>query len=173
VIDVENEILKLPITITESLAQEKIEEKQTETEDQLKKEKKESKQPAEVVEQERQDSDRARYILRTVRPDEAFYFYEGLDKPTGEFAESLLDFRNKIMTLQLSSVIFHLKRKDLEAWIRETIGDATLAEKISEVETNALVKMELQAIIDTRIIELKELLQNQPVTQKVAYPTLS
>jgi hypothetical protein len=167
---------QLLTTITQSETQEKMEEKRIETEDKLREKKTGSKQPTEVDKQVGQASNRACHILRTLPRDKAFYFYEGVGKPTGEFAESLLDFRNKIMTLQLSSLIFHLKRKDLENWIKEIIGDSMLAERISEIEPNAFLKMKLQSIIDTRIMELKEMLPNQPVSREeyaVTYATVS
>lgn len=66
--------------------------------------------------------------------------------------------------------------KDLENWIKEIIGDPTLAERISKIGPNAFLKIKLQAMIDTRIMELKELLPNQPVSREehaVAHPTLS
>lgn len=165
------------VLITESGAQEKIEEKQTETEDKLSQEKTESKQPAEIVEQEGQESIRACYILRTVPRDKAFHFYEGLGKPTGEFAESLLDFGNKIMTLQSFSLVFHLKRKDIENWIKEIIGDSTLAERISNMDPNVFdLKWKLYAMIELRIIELKKMLPTRTVVHEehsVACATLS
>ena len=169
------ELMKLFATATRSTRQEQI-TSQTEIEGNLKEVTIDVQpQPSEVAEPEGQISDREGYILRALPRDKAFYFYEGLGKPTGEFAESLLDFRDKIMTLQLSSLIYHMERKDIENWIEEVVGDPTLAERISKITPHDDLKMELQAIIDTRIMELGEKLPNQPAPREnlVAYPTIS
>ncbi len=170
------ELMKLFATATRSTRQEQI-TSQTEIEGGLKEVTIEvQQQPAEVAEPQGQISDRGGHILRVLPRDKAFYFYEGLGKPTGEFAESLLDFRDKIMTLQLSSLIYHMERNDIENWIEEVVGDPPLAERISKIVPHDLLKMELRGIIETRIIELTEMRRNQPDTSEehlVAYPNVS
>ncbi len=170
------ELMKLFATATRSTRQEQI-TSQTEIEGDLKEVTIEvQQQPAEVAEPQGQISDRGGHILRVLPRDKAFYFYEGLGKPTGEFAESLLDFRDKIMTLQLSSLIYHMERNDIENWIEEVVGDPTLAERIRKLVPHDLLKMELRGIIETRIIELTEMRRNQPDTSEehlVAYPNVS
>jgi len=50
-------------------------------------------------------------ILRTVKDEEAFYFYEAIGKPTGESARSLSDFLEKIKSVKLESLLFHLQEE--------------------------------------------------------------
>jgi hypothetical protein len=96
-------------------------------------------------------------ILGTVTYDRAFYFYEGLAKPTGEFAISLSDFCNKINLVNSECLIFHLKRGDFQKWVSEVIGDVELARRINKVKVkdNAL-RSTLHAFVSNRINELKD-----------------
>lgn len=96
-------------------------------------------------------------ILRTVPPDEAFYFYEEVGKPVGYIARSLVDFRDKVNAVQRSSLVFHLKRKDFANWIKGIIGDSELAKRISNISPDDFnLKNKLFTTIDKRINELKE-----------------
>lgn len=119
--------------------------------------KKEKQEPHTRDVNERLSQSKAKEILTTVPRDKAFCFYEDIDKPIGHIATSLLDLRNKINTVQLSSLVFHLKRKDFENWIREIVRDSELAKRISNISTNDFaLKNKLYATVDTRIKELKE-----------------
>jgi len=72
-------------------------------------------------------------ILRTVKDGEAFYFYAAVGQPTGEKAANLLDFLEKIKTVKLESLTFHLQRKDFQKWLRKNIGDSELAKKVGSI----------------------------------------
>ena len=97
-------------------------------------------------------------ILRTVPRDEAFYFYEEVGKPVGCIATSLVDFRDKIDTVRWSSLVFHMKRKDFENWIKGIIGDSELAKRISNIRPSDFdLKTKLCAAVDMRIKELREM----------------
>lgn len=79
-------------------------------------------------------------------------------------ATSLVDFRDKINTVPWLSVVFYLKRKDFENWIRDIIGDSELAKRISNISPDDFnLKKKLHDIVDTRIKELKEMLSTSPV----------
>lgn len=96
-------------------------------------------------------------ILRTVPYEQAFYFFEGLGKPTKHFATGLVDFRDKINNVSTTSLLFHLKRKDFENWIREVLRDSELARRISTISPLAFDwKTKLYTTISTRIRELRE-----------------
>ena len=98
-------------------------------------------------------------ILRTVSPEKAFYFYEGLRKPTGHVATSLVDFRNKINSVGSESLTFHLKRKDFWNWIKIVIGDSELATRISNISSQAFdFRNRLYTTVNARIKELSKLL---------------
>ncbi|MBS7633022.1 hypothetical protein KEJ15_05315 [Candidatus Bathyarchaeota archaeon] len=95
-------------------------------------------------------------ILRTVNDNEAFYFYEALGKPTGEKANSLAEFAEKVKTAKLESLMFHIQRKDFQNWIEKTLGDKELASRIAKLPlTNKQkARTQLQSIVEKRITEL-------------------
>ncbi len=94
---------------------------------------------------------------RKLTSDNAFHFYEGIGKPTNQVAKSLTDFRRKIDSVNLSSVVFHLKRGDFENWIRDAIGDDILATRIGKINPyDPNVRAALQTTLDLRLRELRE-----------------
>jgi len=96
-------------------------------------------------------------ILRTVRDEEAFYFYEALGKPTGESARSLSDFLGKIKSIKLESLLFHLQRKDFQNWINKTLGDSKLAIKLDKIQpSRSDLRVKILVAVENRIGELKE-----------------
>jgi len=109
-------------------------------------------------------------ILRMVKDEEAFYFYEDTGKPTGESAKSLSDFLEKIKTVKLESLLFHLQRKDFQTWIEKTLGDSNLARKIERISpsNDEALRTKIQSNIESRLKELKEasipLLVNENLT---------
>jgi len=96
-------------------------------------------------------------ILGTAAYGRAFYFYNGVGKPNGEFAVSLSDFCNKINVVSSESLAFHLKRRDFQNWISEIIGDVELAKRIDKIQVrdNAL-RSTLHAFVSSRIKELQD-----------------
>ena len=119
-------------------------------------------------------------ILGTVAPDKAFLFYNEIGKPTGDFAVSLLDFYNKISTLSPQSLAFHTKRGDFENWIRETIGDVDLSQRVGKLKTQKTIwkkpttlQHKLQNTVKERIEELQDIWPNtltlpQPIVAEAA-----
>jgi len=109
-------------------------------------------------------------ILRMVKDEEAFYFYEDTGKPTGESAKSLSDFLEKIKTVKLESLQFHFQRKDFQTWIEKTLGDSNLARKIERISpsNDEALRTKIQSNIESRLKELKEasipLLVNENLT---------
>jgi len=109
-------------------------------------------------------------ILRMVKDEEAFYFYEDTGKPSGESAKSLSDFLEKIKTVKLESLQFHLQRKDFQNWIEKTLGDSKLARKIEGISpsNDEALRTKIQSNIESRLKELKEvsipLLVNENLT---------
>ncbi len=110
------------------------------------------------------DLDQIQKILGNVVYDKAFFFYEDIGKPTGDFAVNLSDFCNKINTMSPKVVAFHLKRGDFENWIQEIIGDSELSQRIKKLKTNkraskkqTILRNKLHATVRDRIAELKDL----------------
>jgi hypothetical protein len=96
-------------------------------------------------------------ILGTVTYDRAFYFYNGVGKPNGEFAVSLSDFCSKINVVNSESLAFHLKRRDFQNWLSEVIGDTDLAKRLDKIKVkNNALKSTLHAFVSSRIKELQD-----------------
>jgi hypothetical protein len=102
-------------------------------------------------------------MLGNVSFDKAFFFYEDVGKPTGDFAVSLSDFCHKINTVAFKSLAFHLKRGDFENWIREALGDTELSQKINKVKTgkttwkrSTTLQKKLKATVEDRLNELRD-----------------
>jgi hypothetical protein len=96
--------------------------------------------------------------LRTLNNKEAFYFYEDVGKPTGESANSLLDFMEKIKSAKLESLVFHVKRRDFKTWAEKTLKDQKLAKKLAEIHAtnNESLRAKIDATVRNRIKELEE-----------------
>jgi hypothetical protein len=94
--------------------------------------------------------------LRTLSDEEAFYFYETIGKPTGQSARSLNEFLDRIKSVKLESLVFHLQRNDFKNWIANTLEDPELAQKIQMLPTEH--KRQLRTKIRTTVkARLKEL----------------
>jgi hypothetical protein len=111
--------------------------------------------------------DRIQKILGNIVFDKAFFFFEDIGKPTGDFAISLSDFCSKINSINPKSLAFHLKRGDFENWIRETIGDNELAQRIKKLKADkttwkneVALRAKLRIAVRDRISELQDLWQS-------------
>jgi hypothetical protein len=93
-------------------------------------------------------------ILRNV-PEYAFRFAADIGDYTGDSAESLIDFREKVLTVPLKSVKFHLypRPPDFQRWIRETLGDAQFAKQIAMIKKprGERLRKTLLTLIDSRL----------------------
>jgi len=101
------------------------------------------------------------FEILTHRPgDKAFHFYAGIDKPMHVYAYDLSDFCNKLNTVDLETVSFHVERGDFEAWFR-MLGDNELAKKTALLKSRKLSGEELRetlhALLGTRCIILSEI----------------
>jgi hypothetical protein len=94
--------------------------------------------------------------VRTVGNQEAFYFYEGIGKPTGEVARSLFDFLDILKIVKSESLVFHLERKDFQNWVENVIGDKKLAEKLGRISSSEHdnVRMKICNNVENRIKQL-------------------
>jgi hypothetical protein len=78
--------------------------------------------------------------LRTVPFEKGFHFYTSLGNYTGITATNLSEFAAKLQIVPSESVIFHSQRKDFQNWIRYTIKDATLAERMGKTKLDQSVE---------------------------------
>jgi len=97
-------------------------------------------------------------ILRNLKDEEAFHFYENIGKPTGESAKGLSDFLKKVSTIKLESLQFHQGRQDFQKWIEETLGDSKLAEKIGKISpsNDEKLRTKIHETLEQRLHELKD-----------------
>jgi hypothetical protein len=72
--------------------------------------------------------------LATVSFENGFHFYTAMNNYTGITAINLNEFAAKLQIIPNESVEFHFQRKDFENWIRYTIKDSALAERISRTK---------------------------------------
>ena len=98
-----------------------------------------------------------RKILSAVPHDRVFNFFTGMDRNTGEIANSLDTFGQKLEIINGDSVIFHFQRNDFQNWIKTTVGDDVLAERINHISRQLPVedlRSELVKTVQTRISQL-------------------
>jgi len=104
------------------------------------------------------DSESASKILRKVSMQESFFFFTDIDQYTGEFAQSLEDFYNKMSSVVLKSLDFHFKRGDFERWIGEMLGDAYLADRIHRIKKSVQgekLRTTLKGMVKRRLNQLE------------------
>jgi len=97
-------------------------------------------------------------ILRNVDDKEAFHFYENIGKPTGQSAKNLPEFLNRINTIKLGSLQFHLERKDFQNWFKETLGDPELAQRMERIAStnDERLRVKIHEIVEQRLNELRD-----------------
>jgi hypothetical protein len=71
-------------------------------------------------------------VLRGLPVNEGFHFYSAVDLPVGVSAFSLHDFLEKLSTVPMASLEFHLYRGDFERWVT-MLGDERLASQLHEL----------------------------------------
>jgi len=98
-------------------------------------------------------------ILRSVPPQNAFYFYRAIGAPTGAAARNLPDFLGILNSIDLASLQFHLGRGDFENWLK-MLGDDTLAKQIAALKDRKLrgedLRMQLVDTVKTRLDSLQK-----------------
>lgn len=97
-------------------------------------------------------------ILENVPREKAFYFFTSIGNYTGENASSLKEFREKIRSVDIKSLEFHLYRGDFERWIADVLEDKVLATEISRARSlnysGPALRNALSDIIDKRYRQL-------------------
>ena len=72
--------------------------------------------------------------LTAVHFENGFHFYRAMGDYTGITATNLSEFAAKLQIIPKESIKFHFQRKDFEKWIKYTIKDVALAERISRIK---------------------------------------
>ena len=103
--------------------------------------------------------EKAKKILAKTPPEKAFHFYAGIGKPLNQSVHSLQEFSDKIATIKVETVEFHLNRGDFEAWFN-SLGDMELSKKIALLKGKKLAGEELRSklrdIVETRCTALAQ-----------------
>src|SRR5438093_6534014 len=98
-------------------------------------------------------------VLRSVPPQNAFYFYRAIGAPTGAAARNLPDFLGIVSTIDLTSLQFHLGRGDFENWVK-MLGDNTLARQLAGLKEKQLrgeqLRSELVDAVKARLTTLQK-----------------
>ena len=72
--------------------------------------------------------------LASVPFENGFHFYTTTGNYTGITATNLNEFAAKLQTIPIESIAFHFQRKDFENWVRYTIKNVALAERIGRTK---------------------------------------
>jgi len=103
------------------------------------------------------DKQKATEILKYLPMEKSFHFYADIGKPLDAFATSLGDFCDKIQKVDSSSIEFHVRRGDFEAWFT-SIGDVELTRKTLLVREQKMLgedlRRKLHGIVRKRFDEL-------------------
>jgi alpha-amylase len=92
-------------------------------------------------------------LLRLIPPDRAFHFYIE-DQYIDLSAHSLGELRDVVMMAPQESLVYHGNRGDFEKWVRFTVGDGILADRMREIGGHRL-REELLSQFDERLAELE------------------
>jgi hypothetical protein len=113
-------------------------------------------------------------IMSTVPFDRGFHFFTGLGSNTDETATSLETFAQELESINADSIRFHLQRKDFQNWIKTTVGDDVLAERINHINLQLPIeelRNELVQTVQNRISYLKLLYGESIPSQGESRPT--
>jgi hypothetical protein len=97
-------------------------------------------------------------ILSNVPQENVFRFCTADGVYTKISAFSLEDFAHKLTGIDETSILFHYPRGDFQAWIRDSLGDRELADKMCFIKrgiSGEALRQELIKMVQTRIGELK------------------
>ena len=106
------------------------------------------------------NSQTAQKILSTVDYLHGFHFFKSTGDYTGETATSLLSFSLELKTIDIQSIRYHFERGDFQKWMRTTLGDDELAERMDNLRRPASdedLREELVKILQKRLSELRSL----------------
>jgi DNA-binding transcriptional ArsR family regulator len=106
------------------------------------------------------DEETAEKILSKIPQENAFYFYTGIDLPLGVPSDSLTDLCEKIRSIDVRTIEFHMARGDFESWIHH-LGDIELEKRLGLIKELKLIgealREKLYAALKSRCDELLEI----------------
>jgi hypothetical protein len=97
-------------------------------------------------------------LLKTVPSEYSFQFFTELQKNTGMTASSTVEFAEKLQMIPVQSVTFHFQRQDFQIWLKITVGDEELAQRIDQInlwtQDDENLRKKLAETVQNRITEL-------------------
>lgn len=106
----------------------------------------------------RGNAETAQKILSPVPYEQGFHFFMPDGHYIGETATSLCSFLRDLGNVDAESIKFHFERADFQKWVRTTIGDEELAQRIDKLDKKLPVEslqQYLTDIVQKRISELQ------------------
>ncbi len=97
-------------------------------------------------------------LLRAVPYENGFHFFCTDGHYTGETAVSISTFTRDLERQDIESIRFHFERGDFQKWLKTTIGDEELAQKIDNLPkkvTDEALRKQLVATLQKRLSELQ------------------
>ena len=104
------------------------------------------------------NAEKAQKILSPVPYEQGFHFFAPDGHYSGETATSLCSFLRDLQHLDMQSIRFHFERGDFQKWLRNTIGDEKLAQRIDNLDKTVPdepLRHQLSEIVQKRISELQ------------------
>jgi hypothetical protein len=104
------------------------------------------------------NTEEAQKILSPVPCEQGFHFFMSDGHYSGETAKSLCSFLSDLKHLDIQSIRFHFERGDFQKWLRTTIGDEELAQRIDNLNKTTPdepIRQQLSEIVQKRISELQ------------------
>ena len=104
-------------------------------------------------------------LLRRLPVGKGFAFFDSFAKPTKLTIQSLTEFASALKTVDVKVVRFHMARGDFERWLRQVVGDETLADTVAEIRKTDLggekLRKKILKTVEARIRELQETAEPQ------------
>ena len=97
-------------------------------------------------------------LLKTLPFENRFQFYTELEKNTGITASSTVEFAEKLQIIPIQSVTFHFQRQDFQRWLKISVGDEEIAERIDQINVwthdDENLRKKLSKTVQNRMAEL-------------------
>jgi hypothetical protein len=104
------------------------------------------------------NAEKAQKILSPVPYEQGFHFFLPDGHYSGETAMSLCAFLRDLGRIDMISIRFHFERGDFQKWLRTTVGDEELAQRIENLDkkvSEETLRQKLTDIVQKRISELQ------------------
>jgi len=104
----------------------------------------------------------AKRVLRRLPAGMGFTFSYEFARSSGLTVHSLYEFNSTLKTVDLSSIRFHMERRDFERWLRHVVGDDKLADQIAKVNRSKrklkgeALRNRILALTERRIKQLRK-----------------